>query len=820
MDIPPPPTSPEELLRAENAELRARLEKAEAALRVSRSGEVEAVAVETEEGPQIFSHAAAEAASNRFRGEILAQVSDAVGMIDNDERIIFLNPAIERLYRVQPGEMLGRKLGELYQRRWLKPGDEAAANAILRENGKASWELIHITRDGRELQVQSSVCLMRDAEGNVTGIIAAIRDITERKLAEEQLRASEERLALGTEVADLGLAEVDYTTGLHHLTARAARLFGLGAAAVALPRAEVHATFHPEDRPELERRIAQCLDPAGSGWFAMDHRVVWPGGEVRWLAVRKQVFFTGKGPARRPARAVLAAQDVTAEKTAAEALRESEERMRALTLAMPQLVWTCSREGDCIFQSPQWEAVTGQTAAASLGYGWLEMIHPGDRERTADVWKAAVDGWRTYEADYRLRGKDGTYRWFLARAEPLSDPSGEPRYWIGTSTDIHDAKQTAEKLRRAAEEVSRASRAKDDFLAALSHELHTPLTPVLMTATSLESDATLPLELRDQLGMMRRNVELQARLIDDLLDITRISRGKLILAPIAADLHQLLEHTAEIVRSDELGKQVRIVFSLGAERHHALADPARLQQVFWNLIKNALKFTPTGGSIAVRTRNDPEGWIVVSVEDSGVGISAEALPHIFTAFEQGDVAGQHRYGGLGLGLAISQAIVDAHGGTIQADSKGAGLGATFTVILASIEAPAAAPATTPASAPAPALRLLVVEDHEATRIVLARLLTRSGHQVTTAGSIQDALLAFAADRFDAVISDLGLPDGSGLDLMREIQRMRPVPAIALSGYGMEDDLRQTKEAGFFAHLVKPVNLDQLKQLLTQLTTRG
>jgi len=381
-------------------------------------------------------------------------------------------------------------------------------------------------------------------------------------------------------------------------------------------------------------------------------------------------------------------------------------------------------------------------------------------------------------------------------------------------------RRAEEEMRLARDQAEAANRAKDRFLAALSHELRTPLTPVLFTASALEGDPALPLEVRDQLGMIRRNVELQARLIDDLLDITRISRGKLNLAPIAADLHQLLEHTAEIVRSDELGKQVRIVISLEAERHHALADPARVQQVFWNLIKNALKFTPTGGSIAVRTRNDAEGGIVVSVEDTGVGISAEALAHIFTAFEQGDVAGQHHYGGLGLGLAISQAIVEAHGGTIQADSQGAGLGATFTVILASVDAPAAtAPAHTPPSAPAPALRLLVVEDHEATRTVLSRLLTRSGHQVTMAGTVHEALLAFSAERFDAVVSDLGLPDGSGLDLMREIQRQRPVPVIALSGYGMEDDLRQTKEAGFFAHLVKPVNLDQLRQLLPQLATR-
>jgi signal transduction histidine kinase len=374
-----------------------------------------------------------------------------------------------------------------------------------------------------------------------------------------------------------------------------------------------------------------------------------------------------------------------------------------------------------------------------------------------------------------------------------------------------------EALRQVAEEAQSASRAKDDFLAALSHELRTPLTPVLMTATALETDLSLPAEVRDQLAMMRRNVELEARLIDDLLDITRISRGKLTIAPVSADIHQLLRHTGEIVRSDGLDKQVRVSFILESERHHALADPTRLQQVFWNLIKNALKFTANGGCITVRTHNDNAGKIVVTVEDTGIGITAAALPHIFRAFDQGDITGQHRYGGLGLGLAISKAIVEAHRGSICAESKGPGEGAIFTVTLKTTDAPAlsADRQARPVSA-GRALRLLIVDDHEATRTVLARLLTRGGQHVTTAASMEDARAAFSAEQFDVVISDLGLPDGSGLDLMRELRGQRPVAGIALSGYGMENDLRQTREAGFYAHLVKPVNIEQLWQLLFQL----
>jgi len=409
-------------------------------------------------------------------------------------------------------------------------------------------------------------------------------------------------------------------------------------------------------------------------------------------------------------------------------------------------------------------------------------------------------------------------RTMLLNARRMDNAEGVPERILLAIEDITDRKRAEEALRLATVEIERASRAKDDFLAALSHELRTPLTPVLMTAAALADDPALPPDVREQLEMMRRNIELEARLIDDLLDLTRISRGKLQIARVTADIHDLLEQTAEILRSDGLGKQVRTFFQLEAKRHHAMVDPTRLQQVFWNLIKNALKFTPTAGSITVSTRNDAHGQIVVSVEDTGIGIVSEALPHVFNAFEQGDIAGQHRYGGLGLGLAISRAIVEVHGGTICARSAGLGHGATFTVTLATVDAPAAsALAGTPLSAPGRSLRLLIVEDHEATRTVLKRLLARGGHEITLASTVQEALAAFAAEHFDVVISDLGLPDGSGLDLMREIQRQRPVPAIALSGYGMEDDLRLTKEAGFSGHLVKPVNLDQLRQLLDQIT---
>jgi CheY-like chemotaxis protein len=332
---------------------------------------------------------------------------------------------------------------------------------------------------------------------------------------------------------------------------------------------------------------------------------------------------------------------------------------------------------------------------------------------------------------------------------------------------------------------------------------------------ALEQAEALPGEVRAALQMIRRNVELEARLIDDLLDLTRISKGKVQLSREEVNAHTLLQNALEICQADIEKKHLALATRFEAQSISLDADPARLQQIFWNLIKNAVKFTPEGGQLEVRTRN-LDGALEVEVADSGIGIDQETLPKIFNAFEQG---GRGQLGGLGLGLAISKALVETHNGKLRAASEGPGKGATFTATFPLADRPAESRAHTAPAAPAErkTMRVLLVEDHEDTNRSLTQLLRRRGYHVQPAYSVESALKIAAGELFDVLISDIGLPDGTGIELMERLKQERSASlfGIALTGFGMEDDIRRSHEVGFHHHLVKPVDLNRLDALIQQ-----
>jgi signal transduction histidine kinase/ActR/RegA family two-component response regulator len=376
-------------------------------------------------------------------------------------------------------------------------------------------------------------------------------------------------------------------------------------------------------------------------------------------------------------------------------------------------------------------------------------------------------------------------------------------------------------LQQAKAEAENACRAKDKFLSALSHELRTPLTPVLAVADELRERRDLPAELREQVEIIRRNVELQVRLIDDLLDLRRVGEGKIELRLAACNMNRLLEQVMQICQPALESGQLRLFTDFTADRTWVWGDAARLQQALWNLLKNAIKFTPPGGSITLSSWNDisrqpaegavGETQVVVEVTDTGIGIERQALQRIFDPFEQVDPSITMQYGGLGLGLAITQEMIHSHGGTITAESAGPGTGSRFRIALRAIAAPV--PVYEEQQQPVERgrlLRILLVEDHVDTAVMLARLLRRMNHEVDVAHNMQDAIDLLSGSEPDLLISDLGLPDGSGLKLMRTVQSLRPIPGICLSGYGSARDLKESRDAGYCCHLVKPVDLAALR----------
>ena len=485
----------------------------------------------------------------------------------------------------------------------------------------------------------------------------------------------------------------------------------------------------------------------------------------------------------------------------------------AVTLASDGTILYCNRRFAAILERPV-EEVLGTLAHA--------FVTPASRATFESILRQGeTEG--SGQVEVTLRSAGGTLVPAYVAATALSENEGAALCLIVTDLTEH----------KAAAEAAAANQAKDRFLANLSHELRTPLTPVLAVVSSLEEDRRLPVEVRSQISMMRRNLDLEARLIDDMLDLTRVARGKLELRRESVGLRQVLDHALQTTTHDLEAKQLRLATDLCAEDLHLWADTPRLTQVFWNLLHNAVKFTPEGGTITVRSWQEggPEelaGWLVVEVADTGMGIEPDTLEHIFEAFDQGQPDTTRRFGGLGLGLAISKAIVEMHGGSLAAASSGRDQGATFTVRLplpgSHLPLPAPSQPTAPAAATessssSRSLHLLLVEDHADTAEAMADLLRGLGYDVTVANSVAAGLAAAEAaraDGIDLVVSDLGLPDGSGLDLMRELSSRYGLRGIALSGYGMEEDLRNSRAAGFERHLTKPVSLQDLEAALREL----
>jgi PAS domain S-box-containing protein len=508
------------------------------------------------------------------------------------------------------------------------------------------------------------------------------------------------------------------------------------------------------------------------------------------------------------------------------ALRASEAQLRLVTDDAPVFITQLDREHRFKFVNRTYARRFGFEPQQIIGKHFTDVMGDAPYQAIRHQIDAALGGQRVeFEAEipYASLGP----RWVFVIHEPERGASGEVVGIVAVITDITERKLSEREIVTARDKAVEASRAKDEFLARLSHELRTPLNPVLLLASEAASNENLPSEVRSDFETIAQNVTLEARLIDDLLDLTAITRGKVSLEMRPVRLHSVLQDALAMVRQEIGKKQLRVNLQLKAPQHTVLGDDTRLKQIFWNVIKNAVKFTPNSGELTITTEVDAPGQrVVVHIADTGLGLTEDELARIFAAFAQGDhaVGGNGKFGGLGLGLVISRMLVQLHSGVIRAASAGRDRGATFSVELPlsvtnGSHSPMPFGGLSPVAIDArPAVRhdrrILLVEDHPPTCATLTQLLARRGFLVVAARSLHEARTAAEREKFDILISDIGLPDGNGCDLMVELRERQNLRGIALTGYGMSEDMERSRQSGFATHLTKPVSVGALDHALS------
>ncbi len=886
---------------------------------------------------------------------------DAIISVDPTGRVQSWNAAAQRLFGATAAAALGQRVSAL-----LKSGGDAinfeAALPSLRRGVSVLRETRCSTLDGRLIEVSITLSPHLEPPHELVGVSITVRDRSEAEHAQAQRLRSERRLSLGVRVAGLALAEVDYGHDTVELTPEAAALFGFGDAAQTVSRAALHARLNPDDCDAVMRQIADATARDGSGIFAMEVRVVWPSGSVRWLRVRKQVEFDGVGESRRPVSAVLAALDITPEREAALSVRSSEERFRTIFDNAAVGMAHVGLNGRMLRVNPKLCEITGYSAEelttlvfsditnaddvpADLAHAkrlvdgdidryelekrylrkngaeiWVKVavslmrladgraqhftavvedisarkavvaeldrqrrfvdrltevvpsilyvfdidaqrnvwvnsqartalgftdkpdrpwspelriptLHPEDQQALSSLTTsltALADG-QTHECEYRLMHCSGHWRWFRSRETVFSrSADGRVREIIGVATDIDASKRAETDLREAA-------RMKDTFIATLAHELRNPLAPIRNAVRTLKDKGPQEPELMRCRDVIERQVGQMARLLEDLLDVSRIAHGRVVLRRQPVSIQTVFDRALETARPWIDSRCHRLTVSLPEQPLQIDGDLTRLAQIFSNLLINAAKYTELEGHIGFSAaQHGGELWVKIS--DSGIGIEAPLLARVFEMFNRGAALPAGSDDGLGIGLALVKGLVESHGGQVVASSPGLGLGSVFTVQLPLLQGGSVLPeeatdteadvgATLPESrhpAASGPLRVLVADDSRDIVDSLELLLSHQGFDIVVAYDGEQALERAAQTLPHVALLDLGMPHLNGFDVACRI-RQQPWGArmtlIAQTGWGQATDRQRTRDAGFDHHIVKPVDPDVLGQLLRDIAAQ-
>jgi len=695
------------------------------------------------------------------------------------------------------------------------------------------WHTVRGAGPFASREIHEALILLQAFMGVLAGtalLVAAA--VLERKTSErgEQaaatvLREREQMLMLAQRAGGVGVFDWDVNSQVAHGSAEFFRIFGRAAREGSMTAEEWWDRLHPDDRERMAVHLARAVEaqePASA-----DYRIVASDGTIRWLSYAGQL----QGPPERR-HIVGTVLDITGRKRLEDDLREHatelSESRDVLALAMrggSMGVWSRDLTTDEVWWSPELEEIVGLTPGSFNGTltAFLEFVHPDDQPLVQRAVDDAIERRTDYTIEFRFKHAGGDWRWMEGRGRAVYDEAGRARSLYGIGIDITNRMRDEIALRDAKQAAESANQLKDQFLATLSHELRTPLNSILGYARMLQTN-TIPVDKRDRaIDVIERNAVAQNRLIEDLLDMSRITAGKVRLDPAPIPAATVLREAIDAVRPSADAKGVALELEMDPFAGLVTADTTRLQQVFSNLLTNAVKFTPRGGRVEVSLRRDGDS-VEVQVADSGVGISPEFLPHIFEPFRQADARFDRGYGGLGLGLAITRQLVDLHGGTIRAASDGAGHGAAFTIRLPQASGSGSVVDDSTAStaddverdhASLQGLEILLVDDEPDTLTMFRDALEAAGAHVRAVTNGADALRAAESWPPDLLVSDLGLPGMDGYELLRTIRARRgpAFPAVAVSAYAGTDDRARALAVGFRAHFAKPIDPSALVRAL-------